>query len=156
MPDKLLKLLEIVILDSFVLFPLYPRARSLIKALKIVKDTYETNLEAKLKEDIENSPSAKTSGTKRKVAAALGFNPDTDNAPRILAAGQGELAEDILSIARANGTPVIEDPALSEVLHSLPRGAEVPENLHRAVAAIFALVYRANTQSGSLSGTVDL
>ncbi len=82
-------------------------------------------------------------------AAALGFDPELDGAPRVLAAGKGAMAEEIIALAKAHGKRVIEDPALSKLLDSVPVGKEIPENLHRAVAAVFALVYRLEDRAAS-------
>lgn len=79
-------------------------------------------------------------------AGALRFRPDEAGAPRLLASGKGALAAEIVATARRSGVPVISDPGLAESLAELPVGKEVPENLYRALAGVFALVYRLNSK----------
>lgn len=75
-------------------------------------------------------------------AAALAFDASVDAAPRIVASGAGELAREIVRRAELAGKPVLRDPALASLLSELPPGKEIPRNLYRAAAALFALVYR--------------
>jgi flagellar biosynthesis protein len=75
-------------------------------------------------------------------AAALHYDGDTDTAPRVVAAGRGLVAERIIAEARAAGVPVRDDAALAEALAALDLGANVPEELFRAVAEALAWAYR--------------
>ena len=47
-------------------------------------------------------------------------------APKVVASGQGHVAEKILAAAQAAGVPVREDPQLAEALGALALGQEVP------------------------------
>ena len=67
-------------------------------------------------------------------AAALRY--DGSGAPRVVAAGSGELARRIVENARQAGVPVREDPGLAEALARLQLEAEVPEELWRAVVEV--------------------
>lgn len=75
-----------------------------------------------------------------KAAVALSYDP-TDHAPRILAAGQGELAEAMLSMAEKHKVPVFEDHPLANALVRLEIGAYVPPELYAAVAEILAFLW---------------
>jgi flagellar biosynthesis protein len=75
-------------------------------------------------------------------AAALRYEAGSDQAPRVVAAGSGVVAERILAEARAAGVPVRDDAALAEALAGLDLGAQVPESLYRAVAESLAWAYR--------------
>ncbi len=75
-------------------------------------------------------------------AVALGYDLDRDQAPRVLAAGGGDVAEKILQAAAEHGIPVREDPELLEVLAGLDVGEEVPPAAYQAVAQILAFIYR--------------
>jgi len=77
----------------------------------------------------------------RKRATALSYGP-VQNAPKIVAAGQGVIAERILEIAAAAGVPIREDEALVNALMSLELGQEIPEDLFVAVAEALAWAYR--------------
>lgn len=83
-------------------------------------------------------------------AGALRFRPEEDQAPRVVAKGAGAFAEQMIAVARRAGTPVIEDPGLCAVLAELPVGREVPENLYRVMAGLFALVYDLNQKKAGM------
>jgi flagellar biosynthesis protein len=83
-------------------------------------------------------------GDHRRSAAALGYDPDQDDAPRLLAKGQGELADRIIDLARKHGIPIREDRDLVAVLAKLDLSQEIPPELYRAVAELLAFVYRVN------------
>ncbi len=78
----------------------------------------------------------------RPRAAALQYDPGRDRAPRLVARGEGHLAERILALAREHGVPVHEDRALVDVLARIDLGAQIPSELYRVVAEIIAFVYR--------------
>ena len=44
-----------------------------------------------------------------KKAVALGYNKERDNAPKILASGKGELANNIIQVAKEHNIPIKED-----------------------------------------------
>jgi flagellar biosynthesis protein len=74
-------------------------------------------------------------------AAALRYD-GSHTAPRVVATGRGIVAERIVAEARAAGVPVRDDAALAEALAGLDLGANVPEELYRAVAEALAWAYR--------------
>lgn len=80
-------------------------------------------------------------GPKIEKAAALGYDPERDDAPRLLAKGAGRLAREIIETARAHGIPLREDPGLVELLAGVDVDREIPEALYRAVAEVLAFVY---------------
>jgi flagellar biosynthesis protein len=77
----------------------------------------------------------------RKRATALHY-AGGHGAPKVVAAGQGLIAERILEIAAAAGVPIREDEALVNALASLDLGQEIPEDLFVAVAEALAWAYR--------------
>ena len=77
-------------------------------------------------------------------AIAIGYDRDRDSAPKVLASGQGEVAERILERAAAAGVPVEADPDLAACLAQLELGAHIPEEAFQAVAALLAFLYRVN------------
>ena len=93
-----------------------------------------------------------TQGKDEKVqkAVALGSDPDREARPRVLAAGSGAVAEQILQIAFANDVKVREDADLVEVLGSVDIESEIPLEALAAVAEILAYVYRANGATGPI------
>ena len=78
-------------------------------------------------------------------AAALRY-VDGDEAPRVLAAGQGPLAAEILKLANLAGVPVFQDPHLLAALLQLEVGEVIPPALYRPVAEILAFIYRADAE----------
>ena len=78
----------------------------------------------------------------RKRATALSYRKGDEAAPKILAQGQGLIADKILELAREAGVPIREDAALVNALESLDVGMEVPEDLYVAVAEALAWAYR--------------
>lgn len=78
-------------------------------------------------------------------AHAVGYDPG-EPAPRLLAAGQGRVAERIIELARELHIPVRSDPDLSAVLQALDTGSYIPEQLYQAFALILAGIYTANRQ----------
>ena len=78
----------------------------------------------------------------RRKAVALRYDEECDRAPRVVASGEGELAERLLEIAREHAVVVHEDPLLAGALAQLDVGVEVPEELFQAVAEVLAFVYR--------------
>lgn len=73
---------------------------------------------------------------------ALGYDPDKDRAPKVVAKGLGPIAEAILAIARKHGVNIHEDAALARSLYVLELGQEVPEEFYVAIAEVLAYVYR--------------
>jgi flagellar biosynthesis protein len=74
-------------------------------------------------------------------AAALKYERDGDGAPKVVAAGAGLIAERIVEIAREQGVPVREDPALAEALARLELEQEIPPELFVAVAEVLVWAY---------------
>ncbi|MDB5083235.1 MAG: FlhB protein [Bacilli bacterium] len=75
-------------------------------------------------------------------ATALGYQANTDRAPRVLALGKGQTADRIIETAKANGIPIHEDAALVETLVTLDIGQEIPPELYQVVAEILVFVKR--------------
>jgi flagellar biosynthesis protein len=72
---------------------------------------------------------------------AIALNYDGENAPRLTAKGQDELAKRIVELAKEHDVPLHQDPQLAAVLAQIPLGEEIPEALYRAVAEVIAFAY---------------
>jgi type III secretion protein U len=70
------------------------------------------------------------------LASALRYREEEDEAPRVVAQGQGELARRIVEAARAYGVPCVVDVPVARALSELEPGDEIPEALYEAVAEI--------------------
>ncbi len=79
---------------------------------------------------------------RRQVAAALRYDPGENGAPRVVAAGERKVAEQILELARRNGIPIYDDPALAGLLAQVNLGEEIPPELYQVVAEVLAYIYR--------------
>ena len=80
-------------------------------------------------------------------AVALEYLEGRSSAPRVVAKGADDLAQEIRRIARDADVPVIEQPPLARALFREVRvGDLVPESLYRAVASVLALVWRLREQ----------
>jgi flagellar biosynthesis protein len=77
-----------------------------------------------------------------KKAAALRYDTEKENAPRVLAKGEGEVAKNIIKIAELNNLPIKKDADLIELLSKVEIDKEVPEALYKAMAEVFSFVYK--------------
>ena len=75
------------------------------------------------------------------LATALRWNEEEDEAPKVLAKGDGLLAQQIVEAARDYGIPVVQDIPLARALVELEVGDEIPEALYEAVAEILRTLW---------------
>ncbi|VAW99837.1 Flagellar biosynthesis protein FlhB [hydrothermal vent metagenome] len=80
----------------------------------------------------------------QKPTTAVALHYDGKEAPRITAQGTGELAEQIIALAKEHGIPLQEDAALVSLLSKLDLGDEIPQALYMAIAEIIAFTYILN------------
>jgi flagellar biosynthesis protein len=73
-------------------------------------------------------------------AAALRY--EGSGAPRVVAAGRGEIARRIIEEAKAAGVPIRDDAALAEALSKLELEATIPQELWVAVAEALVWAHR--------------
>ncbi|MFT8319479.1 MAG: EscU/YscU/HrcU family type III secretion system export apparatus switch protein [Bacillus sp. (in: firmicutes)] len=88
---------------------------------------------------------------KRKKAVALRYT-QYEEAPTVIAKGKGMIAESIVEKAKENGIPIQDDPSLVELLAKLNLHEEIPEDLYKAVAEVFALIYKLDKEYGENKG----
>jgi len=75
-------------------------------------------------------------------AVALRYDPQKDEAPVVVAKGQGIIAEKIEQIAREAGIALHKDENLLEYLMALDLYQGIPPELYPVVAEILAYIYR--------------
>jgi flagellar biosynthesis protein len=80
------------------------------------------------------------------------YDRDNQSAPRVLAKGQGGVADRILELAEEKGIPLYKDPELLEVLGQLDVGAEIQPELYQAVAEVLIFIYKMNQKKKGLGG----
>lgn len=81
------------------------------------------------------------------VATALQYDPEKDNAPRVVASGQRKIAEQILAEARKHNIPIHEDYELTAALANVNLGDEIPSELYPVIAEVLAYIYRITKQN---------
>jgi len=85
-------------------------------------------------------------------AVALRYDRALNQAPEVVASGQGWLAEKILELARTHEVPTHEDRELVEALLRIPVGAEIPPELYQLVAEVLAFVLRLDEEGSGDKG----
>ena len=70
----------------------------------------------------------------------MGYDPNDDTAPKVIASGQGALADKIIEKAKENKVPVHKDSKLADTLSRLEIGQEIPPELYEVVAQILVFV----------------
>jgi flagellar biosynthesis protein len=76
------------------------------------------------------------------TAVALKYNNQKNDAPIVAAKGRGLVAENIIQTAKEHDIPIQEDPSLVEILSQLNINDQIPEELYKVVAEIFAYIYK--------------
>lgn len=73
---------------------------------------------------------------------ALRYEPSKEEAPRVVATGQGHIAEQIIRVAVDHGITVRKDADLVEILAKLEIDTLIPVEAFAAVAEILSYIYR--------------
>jgi flagellar biosynthesis protein len=99
--------------------------------------------------------------SRRTAAVALKkYGIEESALPKVVAAGYGKLAEQIIEIAFQNGVKVREDKDLAQMLAAIEIDSEIPTEALVAIAEVLAYVYKANgtyqsSKSDNKDGTPD-
>ena len=99
---------------------------------------------------MNDAPERESSGPLR--AAALSYEAGdaaAGRAPRVVARGQGVLAEKIIRVARENAIPIHESRELAAALTSFDVDQTIPPALYVAVAEVLAWAYRVEAGTGA-------
>lgn len=75
----------------------------------------------------------------KKTAVALEYSPG-EQAPKVVATGQGILAEKIIDVAKEANVPVHKDEKLARSLSMLDIGEYIPPELYSIVAEVLVFV----------------
>lgn len=70
------------------------------------------------------------------LATALRYREGEDEAPQVLAHGEGDLARRLIEAAHAYNVPVVRDVPVAHALRELELGEQIPEALYEAVAEV--------------------
>lgn len=83
-------------------------------------------------------------------AVALQYDPNSDDAPRVMAKGMRNRALKIREYAKHYEIPIMENPPLARSLHAAADEDElVPPTLYQAVAEVLAYVYKLKKQKAA-------
>ncbi len=91
---------------------------------------------------------------KPKTAVALSYEPEIE-APVVIAAGKGHLADRILERAKEADVPIHKDEKLAESLSKLELGDSIPPELYEVVAEVLVFVDRMDRLKGKLNNDRD-
>ncbi|WP_312471388.1 FlhB-like flagellar biosynthesis protein [Neobacillus sp.] len=89
---------------------------------------------------------SKKNRTKQIQAVALSYETSKQMAPKVVAKGKGNVANNIIEKAKKHQVPIQEDPSLVELLSQLQINEAIPEQLYDAVAEVFAFIYSVDHQ----------
>ncbi len=70
-------------------------------------------------------------------AVALKYDKSGQGAPKVVAKGQGEIAQKIKEKAQEFDVPIFKNEALASSLLNLDLEEQIPANLYKAVAEVF-------------------
>ena len=96
----------------------------------------------------EEAEKTKAAGEKSRRSAAVAlkkFGVDESAIPKVVAAGYGKLAEEIVRLAFENGIKVREDRDLAQILAAIELDSDIPSEVLVAIAEILSYVYKANS-----------
>ena len=85
------------------------------------------------------------------INRAIALKYDGENAPKITAKGNDEIARRIFELARENNVPMHEDADLAALLSRLDIGDEIPRELYIAVAEVIAFAYMISSKAPDYS-----
>ncbi len=96
-------------------------------------------------ENDEKEPAAQAEIRRQTAVALKKFGIDESAIPKVVAAGYGKLAEEIVRLAFENGVKVREDKDLAQILAAIELDSEIPSEALVAIAEILSYVYKANS-----------
>lgn len=79
---------------------------------------------------------------KGKMAAAIFYDEDKDEAPQVIARGTDRIAAKIIEMAKEKNIPIEEDIGLVAELIDMDMGENIPPQLYSIIAEILLLIER--------------
>jgi len=73
---------------------------------------------------------------------AVALKYEFDSAPRVVAKGDGQVADKIIEIAEEHGVTLYQDSELVKLLSRIEIDDEIPSNLYQAVAVVLSFVFQ--------------
>ena len=81
---------------------------------------------------------------------AVALKYDFENAPKVVAKGEGLIADKIIEIAEEHGVTLYQDSELVKLLSRIEIDEQVPSNLYQAVAVVLSFVFQLNGKEKQL------
>jgi len=79
---------------------------------------------------------------KRQKCVALKYDREKNGAPKVVASGKGEVANNIIKLAQEHDIFIKKDADLVELLSKIELNKEIPPMLYKAVAEVFSFIYK--------------
>lgn len=86
---------------------------------------------------------------------AIALKYTIDNAPKVIAKGEGQIADKIIEIAEQNDVTLYQDRDLVKLLSKIDVDAEIPSNLYQAVAVVLSFVFQLNGKDKDITNRAD-
>jgi len=87
------------------------------------------------------APGQQTTSPGRPAAVAISYEPEKAGAPKVLAAGIGEMAKRILELARREHICIHQDSSIAELLARVPSGSAIPRPAYQLIAELLVFLY---------------
>lgn len=114
-----------------------------------IKEQQRAMSRRRMMQEIPNADVVITNPTH--FAIALKYDPDSGQAPVVVAKGQDYIAQQIKEIASENGIVLYEDVHLARSLYKVVEiGEQIPLEFFKAVAEVLAFVYKAKGKVANL------
>ena len=79
---------------------------------------------------------------KPQKTVALKYDREKSGAPKVVASGKGEVANNIIKLAQEHDIFINKDADLVELLSKIELNKEIPPMLYKAVAEVFSFIYK--------------
>ncbi len=79
---------------------------------------------------------------KPQKAVALKYDREKSGAPKVVASGKDEVANNIIKLAQEHDIFIKKDADLVELLSKIELNKEIPPMLYKAVAEVFSFIYK--------------
>ena len=86
---------------------------------------------------------------------AIALEYDGEQAPRVVARGHNEIADQILKLAQQADVPMFQDSELALVLDQIELGDQIPEALYVVIAEILSFAYRISGKHKDFMDTIE-
>lgn len=114
---------------------------------KRMKEIQKDMAEQRMMSDVPEADVVVTNPTE--YAVALTYETEVMAAPKVVAKGKDQIADNIRKVASEHHVPIVERPPLARALFQTTEiGEEIPEDLFEAVAEVLAYVHQLQNNPG--------